>query len=85
MESEEKNLMLNIVMTFINKFTAASCHTLEVPQPHKHTHPHFKQTPPNKKEIDTLYIGPYYFSPWNYGGSYNSDFIVLIGATDHKL
>jgi len=46
---------------------------------------YFKQTLSNKREIDTLYKGPYYFSPWNYGGSDDSDIIVLIEATELEL
>ena len=35
--------------------------------------------------IGTLYNGPDYFLPWNYGGSYDSDIIVVIGATYPNL
>ena len=44
---------------------------------HHQTCSHFKQTLPNKHEIDTLCKG--------YGGSYDNDTIVLIGATDPSL
>ena len=55
--------------------------TISTP-PHHHTLSHFKQTLLNKY---TLYKGRYYFSPWNDGGSYDNDSIVLIGATDPSL
>ena len=63
------------ICTLSNCYTCVHVNTIFVmfvtisTPPHHHTLSHFKQTLPNKHEIDTLYKGLYCFSPGNYGGS----------------